>query len=526
MSMWKSVRLLTWLSLCNLLGLNEARFSKDPKKKRQLITVAIAVLFIDVMIAVYAGTLALAMLKMNAGEIIPLYLAVVITLLSFVFTVFRAGPSLFSLKKFEFLSVLPVKPAAIVISRLVSMYVTELMYSVCSTVAVIAVCLCHASFSPWFYLSMAVGAWILPLLPMTVAMVIGTGIYAVTASMRRKNIMQLLAYAVFFVIYFMFMNAANDTTEDMILGMEEKIGQFRAFYPPARWFSEGVWGNIGAYLLFLAVSVGVFLCLAWIVGKYYRIICTRLTSNTAKRNYVMTAQKGKSALRACFFRERKRYFASPIYVMNTCVGYIMTIVLVAILVFGDMRDMLLQIPSAVVAKLAPFCLAACANIMPSTSSAISMEGKHFWLTQTLPVRTHDVMNAKLLVNLMISAPCMMITSIIVAIAVRPNPLDLFWLFFVSLLYAVFGSVLGLWINLKLPMLHWDYESQPIKQSKAAMITMFSSFVTAVLPALPVLIFRGIAAHIVLCLICLVLLLLMRLMYRKICSCDLKRISED
>ena len=527
--MWKSVRLLTWLSLCNLFGFNEARFSKDPKKKNRLLTVAFAMLILGGMMVFYAGALTFAFIDMGLSEMIPMYLCVMISLLTFMFSVFRAGPALFSLRQFERLSVLPVRPAAIVISRFISLYVTELFVSVFSTGAVIVVCALNASFSPWFYISMLLGSLILPLVPMTAAMIVGTGIYAVTASMRRKNIMQLIFSFAFLALYFSFMNSMNGATEDMVIGLAEKIGAFKRFYPPAHWFSEGVYGNVGCYLLFFAISIAIFLCFAWIVGRYYRFICTHLTSNAAKRNFVMREQKGRSALRACFFRERKRYFASANYVMNTAIGYILTIVLVAMACFGEAGLLATQIPSRVIAKLAPFLLALFSNVSPTTTASVSMEGKHFWLTQTLPVRTRDIMNAKILVNLMISVPCMLISSVLLAIAARPNLADLFWLIFLPLLYALFGSVLGLFVNLKLPMMHWDNEAQPVKQGKSTLIMMFAGFFTSFLPVIPmvlVLLISDVAAHIALIVISLVLCLLIHLLHRKVCAFDLKKIAED
>ncbi|MBQ2989247.1 MAG: hypothetical protein IJD59_09100 [Clostridia bacterium] len=524
--MWKSVRLLTWLSFCNLFGINEARFSKDPKKKSRLITVAVAMLILFAMMAFYAGALAFAFITLNLTDLIPTYLGVVITLLAFIFTVFRAGPTLFSRKQFEFLSVLPVRPAAIVISRFISVYIYDLAISLCSTVSVLVVCACHLTLSPWFYISMLFGALFLPLLPMTASMLVGTGIYAVTASMKRKNLMQTIFSFTFLAVYFALINSMNGMTDDMLLDLAEKLKALESVFPTVGWFSDGVRGNIGAYLLFFAVSLAVFFGFALLVGKYYRWLCTHLTSNAAKGNYVMKKQKKSSALSACFFRERKRYFSSSVYFMNTAIGYIMTVVLAAMLAFGDGNVLIASFPSQRVAKIVPFLLAALANMMPITSSAISMEGNCFWLTQTLPVRVRDIANAKLLVNLMFAAPCMLISSGILAFAIRPDLPDLFWMLFVSALYAVFGSVLGLFINMKLPMLHWDHESQAVKQGRSAFVTMFACFVTAVLPVVPLLIVSGIAAHIAMGVICLALLLLTRTMYRRICTFDLKKIAED
>ena len=527
--MWKSVRLLTWLSFCNLFGINEARFSKDPKKKSRLITVAVAMLILYAMMALYAGALALAYIEMNLTDLIPTYLGVVIALLAFMFTIFRAGPTLFSPKQFEFLSVLPVRPAAIVISRFLSVYITDLAVSLCSTVAVLVVCACNLTLSPWFYIAMLLGSLVLPLLPMTAAMLIGTGIYAVTAAMKRKNLMQTVFSFAFLAVYFVFINSMNDMTDEMIVDLAEKIRSLERIFPPAGWFSDGVWGNIGSYLLFFAVSIAVFLGFALFVGKYYRWLCTHLTSHSAKGKYVMKQQKKSSALSACFFRERKRYFSSSVYFMNTAIGYIMAVILVAMLVFGETKILFSQLPSALVAKLAPFCLAVLVNMMPITASSISMEGNCFWLTQTLPVRMRDIANAKILVNLMFSVPCMLISSGILAFAVRPALPDLLWMISISLLYAVFGSVLGLFVNMKLPMLNWDHEAQAVKQGKSSLVTMFACFVTSVLPMIPIAIccmINNIAAHVALGAVCLVLICLIRLMYNRICTFDLKKIAED
>ena len=524
--MWKSIRLLTWLSFCNLFGINEARFSKDSKKKSRLITVAIAMLILFGMLVVYAGALTSAFIEMNLTELIPTYLGVVIALITFMFTVFRAGAALFSRKQYELLSVLPVKPAAIVISRFVTEYALDLAISLCSTGAVLAVCAYNLTLSPWFYVSMLIGSLFLPLLPMTAAMIVGTGIYALTASMKRKNLMQTVFSFAFLAVYFVFINSMNDMTDEMLFDLAQKIRSLESIYPPIKWFADGVHGNIVEYLLFFAVSLAIFWIFALIVGKYYRWLCTNLASNAAKGNYVMKKQKGSSALAACFFRERKRYFSSSVYFMNTAIGYIMSVALVAMLAFGDGKALFEQLPSEFTAKLAPFCIAAFANMMPITSSSISMEGNCFWLTQTLPVRVRDIANAKILMSLVFAVPCMLISSGILVFVIHPGVLDLFWMIFVSLLYALLGSILGLFINMKLPMLNWDHETQAVKQSKSALVTMFTCFVTAAAPAILLVIFQGIAAHIALGCICLALLFLMRFLYRRICAFDLKKIAED
>ena len=240
----------------------------------------------------------------------------------------------------------------------------------------------------------------------------------------------------------------------------------------------------------------------------------------------MREQKKSSAFSACFFRERKRYFSSSVYVMNSAIGYIMTVFLAAMFSFGEGALIFEQLPSSLKAKIVPFILVFMCNMSPSTTCAFSMEGKHFWLTQTLPIRVRDMVNAKLAVNLMIAVPSVLISSAILAFSIRPSGLDILWLFLVPVVYAVFGSVLGLFINMKMPMMHWDHESQPVKQGKAVLVMMLIGFASAVIPVVPLFIFGGIAAHILMILVCAVLCLLIFLIYRKLCALRLTALAED
>lgn len=523
--MMRSVKLLTWLSFSNFLGINEARYSKDPKKKNRLWTVLIAYLILGAMLVFYTGLLTYSLILFEMTAIIPAYLAVVISLLAFMFTVFSAGPTLFSTKSYEFLITLPVKPAAIVISRFLTMYVIDMAVSVMATATVLVVCGIMGVTSPWFYISMAIGAFFLPLLPMTAAMIVGTGIYALTSRMRRKNVMQILFSMTFLAIYFIFMQNLNGTDEQIVGAMSHLIQTITGVYPPAFWFSEGVSGSILWYLLFFFVSITLFFSFAFLVGKFYAKLCTSLVSQTAKRNYVMKAQKGTSTFRACFFRERKRYFASSVYVMNTAIGFIMAPVMAAILIFGESAPIFTLLPAGLLTKAAPLFLALLFNLSPTTTSAFSMEGKHFWLTQSLPLRVKDVVNAKLLVNLMLALPSALVSEALLFYAIRPGGLDILWLLLIPILFVLFGTVSGLFINMKIPMMLWDLDAQVVKQSKAVLVSMLLSFVSSLVPIVLIFLVSGIWAHILMAGIALVLGVTTVLMYRALLRVRLNKLAE-
>lgn len=520
----RSVKLLTWLSFSNFLGLNEMRHSKDQKKKGRLITVFVAYIILGVMLTFYTGLITYALILFDMTAIIPAYLTIVISLLSFMFTVFSAGPTLFSTRSYEFLIPFPVKPAAIVISRFLSMYMIDMLISVLTTVTVLVVCLIMGMTSVWFYISMLLGAVILPLIPMTAAMIVGTGIYAITSRMRRKNIMQILFSMTFLALYFIFMQNLNGTDAELVGAVSDLVSSITKIYLPSLWFSEGVFGNILFYLLFFFVSIALFLVFALLVGKFYSKLCTSLVSQAAKRNYVMKTQKGTSAFRACFFRERKRYFSSSLYVMNTLVGYIMAVVLPLLLLFEDTGEMLRMFPQDVLVKIIPFIIAMFLNMSPTTINAFSMEGKHFWLTQSLPIRVKDIVNAKLLVNLMFAVPSAILSSFVLFFVLRPTS-DIVWFFVIPLIYVVFGSVLGLWVNMKVPMMVWDMEAQVIKQSKAVLFMMLLGTVSAAIPLVVLSLLNGVWVHLAMIATVLLLVGLALVMYKKLLSMNLNDLLE-
>ncbi len=529
--MMKAIKQLTWLNFVNFLGINEARYSKDIKKKNQLIILGIVYLLLGGMLVFYAGMVAYGLILFGATEIIPVYLATVISLLGFIFSVFRAGPWLFSNKAYEMQIVLPVPPSAIIISRFLTLYITDMIISVLSTLSVVAVCLMTGGFDLWFYIAMILGSFILPLLPMTLSMLIGTGIYAITARMRQKNIMQILFSMTFLVLYFIFVQNLNGTDEELMGDITEMMLSVKSIYLPASWFGEGVLGNIPMYLLFVGSSVGVFAIFAYTVGKIFRKVCTALSSQSAKRNYVMKKQKSVSVFRACFFREIKRYFSYPLYVMNTLVGFIMAILLPILLIFSQTEDFLLTIMllSDLIALLAPFVVGMMLNISPTSASAFSIEGKEFWLIQSLPIQPKDIVNAKLAVNLIFSIPSGIISATVIAFVLRPSVPYLLWLYVVSLICAVFGSVAGLWVNMKTPVLTWDNVAQVVKQNKSILFMMLIGFASSILPLVALLILHLYQLYLIQYILMAALLLLLPsltlLMYRQLLRVDLQALPE-
>ena len=127
--MGKQIRLLTKISLCNLFGINEFRFNKDKKKKNRYLLLGAIWSIVLVALIVAVGYMSRGLVSIQMGRLVPAAQALCVSLIALVFTLFKAGPVLFEQGAYEKQITLPVTTRAIIVSRFLSMYVTNLLLS-------------------------------------------------------------------------------------------------------------------------------------------------------------------------------------------------------------------------------------------------------------------------------------------------------------------------------------------------------------------------------------------------------------
>ena len=130
--------------------------------------------------------------------------------------------------------------------------------------------------------------------------------------------------------------------------------------------------------------------------------------------------------------------------------------------------------------LLPFGISLLGLIMPISSSSISMEGKNWWIMQSLPLSNETIFKSKILCNLIIIAPFYLVAVVVSIIAVPFQLSELFGMLVIPAVYLLYSAVIGLRINLAFPVMEWDNEARVVKQGAASMISMLSG-IAAILP---------------------------------------------
>ena len=529
--MWKQIGLLTGIQLRNLWGWNQIKYGKDKKKKNRLVLLAVTYAFLGVMLAFYTGLLGYGCVAMGMADIIPAYMLAVVSLLILFFSVYKAGSILFDTRTYEMMIALPVKPVSIVVSRFLTMYVENLVMGMVVLLPAAGVYAYYIRPDALFYITIALGAFLMPLLPMTIATAVGALVTAVSSRMKHKNmvsILLLMGLTIGILLLSMGTSYGQITvSEELLQNMAALMAQqVYGMYPPARLFTSGVVeGNIPAFLAFAGISLGTFLILAALIQWKFVAICTALNARVAKKNYKMQELAQNSPLKALYLRELKRYFSSVIYVCNTLIGYLlMVIAAAAFFVVGvEKMEQAMGMPGSLI-RILPIVLAFMCSLSSTTTSSISMEGRQWWLVRSLPVSTGQVFGSKMLVNLTMAFPCYMISVILLLLSLGGLSADSLWVVVVPLVYILFGTVAGITINCKMPIFEWEAESAVVKQSGAMFTAMAVDFVIVLVPMAVLFALPSVSVHLVMGGTSAVLLGVTAVLYRKNSKIDLKTIE--
>ncbi len=519
----KQVLYLCRLQICNLFGINELRYTKDKSKRNRTLGLAVVWALLVVMLIFYVGALSYGLVLMGLADIVPMYLYTIVSLIMLFLTFFKAGSILFSMKGYEMLVALPLPRNAIVLSRFFGMYVTNLLAGFLVMIPGIVVYGYFEGPGVGFYVLSLIGTLFLPLLPLTIASILGAGITAISARVKHKSIGEaLLMVAVVVVVMgssFFLEDATTQMDINAIKNMAETLGeQIGSLYPPSLWFKEALDGNMVSFVMLILIPVVVFVLFIAVIQKYFHAICAALNAVSAKNNYKMEHLQANGVVKALWKKELKRYFASSSYLTNTIVGYVLA-VLAAVALFAvgiEQMEALFGISRVgkVVIRVLPYVLSCLFGMTSMTSCAISMEGAGFWQIQTLPVKSKEVYDSKIMVNLSVAAPFYVVSVVFSCLAVRPSLPEAVWLILIPAAYLLFMAVSGITINLAFPVLNWENEVRVVKQSASTLVTMLIGIGSSILPAVAVGFSDGALTNILNMVIVLVLLGMTAILYQK------------
>ena len=415
-----------------------------------------------------------------AQLILPIFMAAssIVTLIS---VLFSSKNILFGYKDYDMQASLPVKHSSIVASRLFIMYFYEFLITVVILVPAAVVYTWYVQVQVLFYVSFVVTLFLIPLLPLTLGAILGAAIATLSSKVRKSNIVQVILMTAVTLAFMAFSMTASSGSfsSDVISNIYDSISRR---WPPVIMYDKALGGNVLSLVLFIVLSVAVYIIFSWLVGKLYNKINTAVTAVFTKGNYKVKALKVRGAMKTLIYKELKAYFGSTMWVFNTAFGVIILLAAaVASLFFGSSVINSLGGAEEIILPILPLGIALIIGMSNISCSSISMENGKLWLIKSLPISEKSIMLSKMAVNFIMTAPASFISAGLLCISLKPDFMTVLYMFLTPLAYSIFVASFGLAVNLLMPKQDWTSDTQVVKQSAAVMVAIFTGMAIAGIP---------------------------------------------
>ncbi len=434
------------------------------------------VLFCIVLSAVsffYSYMIGTGLLMVDSIRILPALMMAVTSMIVLVTTVLKIKGTVFGFRDYDMVMSLPIKTGTIIISRLMILYLVNLLFTLIVMIPMMISYGILAKPGVYFYVYGFITVLMIPLLPITIASVFGTLIAVISSRFRHTNFFSIILSLVILICLVVLPTALGDSEEELLnigRALTDKVEQI---YPLAGLYLKAVCEyQFTAFLVFVLVSIASFLLFSLIVGGVFKKINTIIMSSRTRSNYKIKEMRQDTPFKALYLKELRRYFSSTIYVLNTGFGVVLLTVASIAMIFVDINKIIGNGVTPILSSTVPIYISFCIVASCTTMCSISLEGKSFWIMKSLPVTPNLIMKAKIGVNLTVLAPAILDT-ILISVILGINLTRFLITLLIVISCAFFISIWGMVLNLIFPNFTWTTEAVVVKQSIAAMIAIFS-----------------------------------------------------
>ena len=434
------------------------------------------IIYFAVMMGALAASLCMAFGGTDYAWLYFAFVGVMAFMLCFVGSIMVAVNYLYKAKDNELLLSMPIKPGAILLSRMLMLLVENYIFAFVVLVPAGIVWAIIQSFTVGGLICFVLGVLILPLMSLTLSCVFGWIIMTLSSKFRNKKIITLVFFVVLFGAYMLFCAEWAAFIEKLIMNGAVVAAVFEKYLFPFYHFGKAaLGGEFISFLLFVMCAVVPFAIAYFIIEKNYVRIMTLNKGEIRRRNKAVEA-KSAGIKTALVKKELGRVASSAMYMMNTAVGAVMMLILaVALVVKGGELFAALEAMS-VSAEFLPAAISVllcfCVSMVTVAAPSVSVEGKNLWLVKSLPVSGFDILEAKALCHIIVTVPFAIVSGVIAAVALKANILQSIQLVTLPCAVTVFGAYFGVTVNLKFPKFDWISEIHCVKQSVSVVVSMF------------------------------------------------------
>ena len=487
--------LITKINLLQSINYHNNSKYKSERRKKALKGLLIGIIIIYILFYVYfiANSLMPSFVLINKPLYLLAFLFSICSLYIFFANLFKIKNILFDFKDYDLLISLPIKRSTIIISKMISLYITNLLYTLIIMIPGYIAYIKYASLPNHFLFFLLLLA--IPIVPILASSVIGIIVSWLTSFFKNKKIGSYIIYLLIIVLVFFGTYKINGLDEMTIVNNSINIvDSFNKYYPLTNIYIALLESfNLTSLLAFIIVPLGLFSLFIIFINKGYLLLRDKLLKQNIKSDYILkiffsplgTIIPINKPIISLYKKEIKRYISSPLYVINTAFGCIFVILLIlSILLFNDnviSRFERITSFNEVIKNNIFMILPMICVVSSTTNSSISLEGKSLWIMKMLPVSANNIFMSKIMVNLTILIPTIIIASTFFGLYLHLPFIEFLFLYLIMFVYSLFAAINGIIINLMFPKLDFENEIRVIKQSMSVFLSILVGVIVVVLP---------------------------------------------
>jgi len=460
-------------------------------------------LFGAMYVALYAGGSAL-----GQAHVVITFGVVAGQLMCLMFGVFYVISAFYFAKDLRLLVPLPIRPGEIVLSKFISVLAGEYL-SMAPVVAPALVVYGLLADVSWTYIPFALVIYVLlPVLPLVIASLFSLVLMRVTNLRRNRDLWRVVGalfgvgLAVGFNVISRFSArgaASPDQMRQFLESRQALVDAVSRYFPPSVWATDALRAGSPAYgalsfLLFVAVGAVALYVMAWaaekmffggLVGGEERKRSSKVLSQA---DLVRETGRTRSPLWALLQREVKMLNRTPSFLMNALMPFLAAPFFIVLpMLQGGATSGLPQFSGFAGHPLIPVIAVGVVMFMNSMSAlaptAISREGKYFWISRSIPVAPHVQIHAKVMHTLIFSSVNLLLALGAMIYFKLFTPLNGLYVVVIGMAVNIAAGYAGLLIDILHPSLKWTDPQQAMKGNMNGLFSMLAMLVIGAVAAL-------------------------------------------
>ena len=463
--------------------------SNSSKYKKLMIPLLLAAVLMFG-IGSYYYVIAEELAKINLTYIVLTLALLVPTLLGFTEGIYKSQGILFEAKDNDLLFSLPIDKKIVILVKLIKMYVFQFLYDLLFLLPAFVIYIYFSRPGIRFYFVSILITILLPIIPTIIACFLGYIIKNISIKFKPKKLVQTtLTLILFLGFFYLSLNSQSLMTKFLanatsIYDMISKI-----YYPIGAYVTLINKFDILILLKLLAIHIIPLIIFVYVVNLTYFKIVSKSNENVSVIINKKISYRRNSPMKALILKELKRYFSSTVYMFNTLFGLLLligaTIAMsvnfnsaMTMLAQGEIKqdigDLYLIAPKIYYALVILMC--AMTSI---SSSSISIEGKSFNISKSMPIKTEKILLSKIIMSNLICIVPILISDLIFCLNFNVTAFDVFSIITITFIMPTLSAFIGLLANLKYPKMNATSDTEVVKQSMSVGVSLLIGMIIAV-----------------------------------------------